>query len=76
MAEKKAAPAKKTVAKPAVKAPAKKQVARGDSYVCEVCGLAVTVDESCGCVEVCDIVCCGKPMKARKTRAKAKAAAK
>ena len=76
MAEKKAVPAKKTATKVAAKAPAKKQVARGDSYVCGVCGLAVTVDESCGCVEVCDIVCCGEPMKARKPRAKAKAAAK
>ncbi len=50
---------------------AKKKVAKGDAYVCEVCGLAVTVDTVCGCVDVCDIVCCGKPMKEKKAKAKA-----
>ena len=55
---------KKTATK---KATAKKQkkVAKGDSYVCGVCGLSVIVDEACGCVETCDIICCGKPMKAK-----------
>jgi hypothetical protein len=43
---------------------------KGDSYVCEVCGLAVTVDEVCGCVDVCDIICCSKPMKARNSKPK------
>ena len=51
-------------------AAAKKKVAKGDSYACEVCGLAVTVDEGCGCIDVCDIVCCGKPMKERKIKVK------
>ena len=74
MPEKKTAPAKKTTAKSSAKAAPSKQVAKGDSYVCGVCGLAVTVDETCGCTEVCDIVCCGKPMKARRAPAKAKAA--
>lgn len=50
------------------KAPAKKAVAKGktnagDVYACQVCGLAVTVDEACGCVEACDIICCQAPMK-------------
>ena len=63
MAVKKAAPVKK--------APAKKKTAKGDAYACEVCGLAVTVDEDCGCVEICDIICCGEPMKETKTKAKA-----
>lgn len=49
----------------------KKRTAKGESYECEVCGLAVTVDEVCGCVSACDIICCGKPMKERKS-AKAK----
>lgn len=44
----------------------KKGVKRGDVYKCTVCGLAVTVDETCGCVDYCDIICCGKEMKARK----------
>ncbi len=55
-------------------APAKKKMAKGTSYACEVCGLAVSVDEVCGCVDVCDIICCGTPMKERKVKVKAKAA--
>jgi hypothetical protein len=62
MADKKEAPAKKT--------PAKKKVAKGDSYVCEVCGLVVSVDEACSCVDFCDIICCGRPMKEKKVKAK------
>jgi hypothetical protein len=53
------------------KTAAKKKVTKGDSYVCGVCGLAVTVDEECGCVDVCDIICCGQPMKERKIKVKA-----
>ncbi len=66
--------AAKAAAKPAAKAqkaPAKKRVARGDSYECVVCGLAVSVDTTFGCVEACDIVCCGKPMKEKKAKVKA-----
>lgn len=72
MAEKKATTAKTTPVKTA-RTKAKKRIAKGDSYACEVCGLAVSVDEACGCVEVCDILCCGKPMKARKIAVKVKA---
>jgi len=35
----------------------------GSGYACSVCGLAVTVDRVCGCAEVCDLMCCGEPMK-------------
>jgi hypothetical protein len=61
---------KKATAK---KGPAKKVAARGktkvgDSYVCGVCGLAVTVDEDCGCAEACDIICCSEPMKRKRAR--------
>jgi hypothetical protein len=45
---------------------AKKGVKKGDAYKCSVCGLAVTVDEICGCVDTCDIICCEKPMKPKK----------
>ncbi len=65
MAQKKVTPAKKATKKAGV--------AKGESYVCGVCGLAVTVDEVCGCVDVCDIICCSKPMKKNATRAKATA---
>jgi hypothetical protein len=62
MAEKKEASAQKAT---------KKKAARGESYVCEVCGLAVIVDEVCGCVETHEIICCGKPMKEKTAKAKA-----
>jgi len=61
--------AEKKVAKKAVKEVAKaskKGVKKGDGYKCSVCGLAVSVDEVCGCVDTCDIICCEKPMKAKK----------
>jgi len=41
----------------------KKAVKKGDAYQCGVCGLAVTVDEECDCVDACDIICCGQEMK-------------
>ncbi|HYB21403.1 MAG TPA: hypothetical protein VEH09_10745 [Thermodesulfobacteriota bacterium] len=62
---------KKAIAK---KAPATKKAAArgrtkaGDNYVCGVCGLAITVDEDCGCEEACDIICCSEPMKRRRAR--------
>ena len=55
------------VAKPArkksVTKTGKKGVKKGDTYKCSVCGIAVTVDEVCGCVDTCDIICCEKPMR-------------
>lgn len=38
---------------------------KGSRYVCKVCGLAVTVDNICGCVDACDIICCGEEMRAK-----------
>lgn len=64
MAVKKALAKKKTPKK----AVAKKKTAIGDTYACEVCGLAVTVDEDCGCVDYCDIVCCETPMKKKRSK--------
>jgi hypothetical protein len=74
-------PAKKVAT--AKKAPARKPAARksgsrldkGSVLECGVCGLTVVVDEVCGCEEVHEIICCEEPMKARKPRARAKAAA-
>ncbi|MCX5842292.1 MAG: hypothetical protein NT022_00825 [Deltaproteobacteria bacterium] len=57
---------------------------KGDALTCEVCGLVVVVDESCGCA-VGEIICCKtKPMakgkavadKAKKKKAAAKASAR
>lgn len=39
---------------------------KGTKYNCGVCGLVVTVDNVCGCVDTCDIICCGKEMKPKK----------
>jgi hypothetical protein len=55
------------------KAAAKKSTAKGkgkkgDTYQCGVCGMSVTVDEVCGCVEAHDIICCMKPMKKKRAR--------
>ena len=62
MAEKKRA--KKTTKKVAKVSP--KSVRKGEAYKCGVCGLAVTVDEVCGCIDTCDIICCEKPMRPKK----------
>jgi hypothetical protein len=62
MAEKKVA---KKVTKKVAKV-AKRVVKKGDAYKCSVCGLGITVNEACGCIDTCDIVCCEKPMKAKK----------
>jgi hypothetical protein len=62
MAVKKAA--KKAVKKTAKKAAAKGK--KGESLVCGVCGLSVTVDEICGCAEEHPIICCMKPMKKKR----------
>jgi len=56
---------KKAVKKVAKKG-VKKGVKKGDVYKCSVCGLAVTVDEVCGCIDACDIICCEKQMKSKK----------
>ncbi len=55
--------------KKAVRKTAKKSVKKGETYSCSVCGLAVTVDEVCGCVDTCDIICCERPMKPRRRAA-------
>jgi hypothetical protein len=60
----------------AKRAPVRKQIAKGASYVCGGCGLAVVVDEVCGCVDVCDIICCGKPMKLKVAKPKTAKATK
>jgi hypothetical protein len=70
MAVKKAAkkaPAKKAVAKRAGCGTASRaKVKTGDQYKCSVCGLVVSVDETCGCVQKCDILCCGSQMKKKR----------
>jgi hypothetical protein len=54
-------PVKKTLKKTSPKK--QKDLKAGSGYECRVCGLAVTVDTVCGCVDYCDIICCGEQMK-------------
>ncbi len=58
--------ARKSVVKRSSKAVSKKAVKKGDTYKCSVCGLSIVVDEVCGCVDTCDIICCEKEMKRKK----------
>ncbi len=52
----------------------------GDLYVCDECGMAVTIEEACVC-DACGLVCCDVPMvkkagaagKAKKKAAPARA---
>ena len=55
--------------KKAVKKVAKKGVKKGEGYKCSVCGLSVVVDEVCGYIDTCDIICCEKPMKPKRKKA-------
>jgi len=58
--------AQKKPVKKVAKKVVRKGVKKGDVYKCSVCGLAVRVDELCGCVDACDIICCEKQMKPKK----------
>jgi len=65
-AAKKPAAKAKLAAKPAAKAAKKPVVPKDSKYTCGVCGMVVSVDTACGCVEACDLICCAKPMKLKK----------
>jgi hypothetical protein len=64
MAVKKAVARKTTTKKPTTTGKSKV----GEGYECGVCGLAVTVDEDCGCTEAHDLICCRTPMKKKGAR--------
>jgi hypothetical protein len=57
---------KKTATTKKSTATKKNAMKKGSKFACRTCGLVVSVDEVCGCVEACDIVCCGAPMKPKK----------
>ncbi len=40
---------------------------KGEEYECEDCGLVVLVQNPCECGDECQLVCCQKPMRQRKT---------
>jgi hypothetical protein len=78
MAVKKTTAAKKAPVKRAAQKTTANKYSKGDTLVCEVCGLEVVVDTACGCEEEHAIICCEQPMtqrKAKTTRARAKAKA-
>jgi hypothetical protein len=54
---------KKTAKKSSKK---KTVIKKGSKYVCSECGVVMVVDEVCGCLEVCDLICCGKQLKIKK----------
>ena len=66
---------RKTTSKKAiapVKSTSKKKVSKGESLVCEVCGLSVAV-EQVGDIAIREdsaLLCCGKPMKAKASKPK------
>ena len=39
---------------------------KGMQYECNECGMIVRVAEPCGCTDVCDLYCCGAPMRVRR----------
>jgi hypothetical protein len=51
-----------------LKAKEKRKNKAGDRYICDVCGLGVTVDEECCCADPCDLICCDMPMKRRRSK--------
>ena len=42
-----------------------KKMKNGSKLVCGECGLILTVDEMCGCLDYCDVICCGEQMSLR-----------
>ncbi len=48
---------------------AKKNLNKGDSLTCEVCGLTVTVDENHAYTEGSMVMCCGESMKPKARKA-------
>ena len=65
--------AKKAPVKSAAKPTSKKRVSKGTSLECEVCGLAVVVEQVGDLVVSREsvLLCCSKPMKKKAAKAKA-----
>jgi hypothetical protein len=58
-----------TTKKPVAKSAPKKPSRAGSRYACGDCGMVVVLEEDCGCQTI-DLVCCGTPMKKKRTTAK------
>jgi len=71
MAEKVKAAAKKATTTKSTAKPRARAAAKSDGWECEECGFSFVVDDW-GDIETHEFFCCEKPMKAKKTVAKAK----
>lgn len=64
-------PVKKATPMPVKRATTKKKIpAKGEKLICETCGLGVVVDEVSGVTIFEELICCGKPMKSKRTPSK------
>ena len=63
---------KKAIAKKGPATEKTKKAMKDDQFICDVCGLVVSVDTECGCVDTCDILCCSKPMKRKEKTSRKK----
>jgi hypothetical protein len=54
----------KKKAKKAIKKPVKAKKAK--KLACRACGLVVSVDTDCGCLDAHELICCGETMKVKK----------
>ncbi len=67
----KAAAAKTTAAKKPTGRAAARKVSKGDTFMCELCGLQLIVDETGDLLAGREVICCGQSMKEKPGRAKA-----
>lgn len=51
--------------KPVRKTVKKRATVKKPRLECVVCGMEITIDKMCGCVEAHPIVCCGQPMRSK-----------
>lgn len=65
-AKKVSAPAKSRTTAKKTSPGKQKALKSGARYICDACGLALTVDTACSCDDFCDIICCGEQMKPAK----------
>ncbi len=59
----------KTAARTTSKGASARKINKGDKFVCGTCGLSMVVDECGDVVAAEEIICCGKPMKQKTSRA-------
>jgi len=44
----------------------KKNTEKKKQLVCKECGLVLTVENDCECIDSCDVICCDEQMKTKK----------